>query len=80
LTDSVYEAEPSDSSPSGKKGRMAVMEVLEMDKEFEELILKDPTEISISKLARSKGMITMREDALLKSMRGEIPFEEVNTL
>jgi type II secretory ATPase GspE/PulE/Tfp pilus assembly ATPase PilB-like protein len=80
LTDSVYEAEPSDSSPSGKKGRMAVMEVLEMDKEFEELILKDPTEISIGKLARSKGMITMREDALLKSMRGEIPFEEVNTL
>lgn len=80
LTDVVYEAKPSDSSPSGKKGRIAVMEVLEMDKELEEMILKDPTEISIKKLAREKGMISMKEDALIKSMKGEIPFEEVNTL
>ncbi len=80
IKDTVYEAKPTDTSPSGKKGRAAVMEVLEMDRELEEMILKDPTEISIKKMARSKGMITMKEDALLKSMNGEIPFEEVNTL
>jgi len=30
--------------------------------------------------ARSGGMLTMREDAILKALTGEIPFEEINTL
>jgi type II secretory ATPase GspE/PulE/Tfp pilus assembly ATPase PilB-like protein len=30
--------------------------------------------------ARAKGMFTMREDAIMKALAGEIPFEEVNTL
>lgn len=80
FTDSVYEATPTSGCPNGTRGRLAVLEVLEMDKELESVVLKNPTEIEITKLARQKGMLSMKEDAILKAMHKEIPFEEVNTL
>ena len=80
LTDTVYSVLPTSDCPTGMRGRMAVLEVLEMDKEIEELILKNATEVAITKLVRSKGMLTMKEDAIIKAMHREIPFEEVNTL
>ncbi|MEK7614228.1 MAG: GspE/PulE family protein [Patescibacteria group bacterium] len=76
----IYEAEPSSDCPSGTRGRQAVFEVLIMDKDIENLILKNASELEISKLVRGKGMLTMKEDALLKCIRGEVPFAEVNTL
>jgi len=74
----VYQAEPSDDSPTGLRGRIAVYEVIEMDKELEKIILATPTELEITKYVRSKGMLTMREDAMLKAFEGIIPIEEVN--
>lgn len=76
----VYEISPTSDCPNGVRGRRAVMEVLEMDKDIEAVILKNPTELEITRIARSKGMITMKEDAILKAMKREIPFEEVGTL
>jgi len=75
----LYEIAPGPNCPSGVKGRVAVMEVLEVDKGMEQIILKTPTEQEISKYARSKGMLTMKEDALLKAFDRIIPFEEFNT-
>ena len=80
FSNEVYETESTSDCPNGVRGRRAVMEVLEMDKEIEATILKNPTELEITKIARRKGMLTMKEDAILKAMRREIPFEEVNTL
>jgi len=62
------------------RGRVAVMEVLEMDKQMEQIILKNPTEQEIWKYARSKGMLTMKDDAILKVFQRVIPFEEYNSL
>ncbi len=76
----IYEAVPSSECPSGTRGRVAVFEMFKIDKEMEALILKSPGETDIYKLARSKGMISMREDALLKSVKGEVPFQEVYNL
>ncbi|MCL5795115.1 MAG: GspE/PulE family protein [Patescibacteria group bacterium] len=76
----VYEIAPAPNCPSGIKGRVAVMEVLEMDKEMEQIILKNPTEQEIWKHARSKGMLTMKEDAMIKAFNRVIPFEEFNML
>ncbi|MES3005224.1 MAG: GspE/PulE family protein [Patescibacteria group bacterium] len=78
--DTVYKSVPTAECPSGTRGRMAVIEVLEMDKDLEEVILKSPTEIEIVKIARAKGMLTMKEDAIIKSMHKLIPFQEVNML
>ncbi len=76
----VYEIAPGPNCPSGVKGRVAVMEVLEMDDELRQIILKNPTEQEIWKSARAKGMLTMKDDALLKVFERVIPFEEYNSL
>ncbi|OHA97550.1 MAG: hypothetical protein A3E02_01230 [Candidatus Zambryskibacteria bacterium RIFCSPHIGHO2_12_FULL_38_34] len=75
----IYKISPAPNCPSGIQGRVAIMEVLEMDKEMEQIILKNPTEQEIWKYARSKGMLTMRDDALIKVFNKTIPFEEYNT-
>lgn len=73
----IYEAIPSPECPSGLQGRMPVFEMFEVDKEMQSIILKNPIEEDIYKLARSRGMITMREDAIIKSLRGDIPHQEI---
>lgn len=76
----VYEVAPTKDCPSGVSGRTAVMEVIEMDKDLESVILNNPVEDELYKVARAKGMITMKEDAILKAFNRIIPFEEINTL
>jgi type IV pilus assembly protein PilB len=75
-----YGMEPTSDYPSGTTGRIAVVEALEMDKNIESVILTNPTEPAIWKVARAKGMLTMKEDAILKCFEKIVPFEEVNTL
>lgn len=75
-----FRASPSPMCPNGTRGRMAVMEVLEMDKDIETILLKNATEVEISKIARSKGMLSMKEDAIIKASHRQIPFEEILSL
>ncbi len=77
---SVFEARPSATCPNGVRGRMAVAEVVEKDKELERLILTNAGETELFKYCRGKGMLTMREDAMLKAFQGDIPWGEVNKL
>ena len=78
--DTLYEAKPTKECPDGTRGRMAVFEVLEMNKDIEKVILTNPVESEIYKIARQNGMLTMKEDAIIKSSKKLIPFKEVNTL
>lgn len=78
--DSIYEKGSTPECPEGISGRIAVMETLPMTKELKSLSLKNPTEQEIYKVAREQGMLTMKEDAIIKSMKGLVPFEEVNNL
>lgn len=80
FADTVYEAAPTPDCPKGTRGRAAVVEVFKMDKDIENAILTTPTELEISKLLRRKGMLSMKEDAIIKAFKKEIPFEEVNKL
>jgi type IV pilus assembly protein PilB len=77
LKKEMYETVPSGECPSGTRGRIAVFEMFKVDKEMQAVILKNPTNEAIYKSARSKGMLMMREDAMLKSLDGIIPFTEV---
>ncbi len=79
-SDTVYMIDPTPEAPKGTKGRMAVFEVFKMDKEIEAVLLKSPTELEISKILRKKGMLTMREDGILKAYKGLVPFEEITRL
>ena len=69
--------EVTDDNPTGTKGRMAVMELLPMGKDIEKLILSGAGETEIYKIARAKGMLSMKEDAIIKAFEKLIPFEEV---
>ena len=66
--------------PNGVRGRTAVFEIFRMNKNIEQVVLKEPVEEKIYAAARASGMLTMREDAIVKALTGEIPFEEINTL
>lgn len=76
----IYEAKSTPDCPNGTRGRLGVFEILRMDKELEHVVLTNPVEEKVYAAARAKGMFTMREDAIMKALAGEIPFEEVNTL
>ena len=76
----VLNASPTPDAPKGVRGRMAVFEMVEMNKEIEKTILTNPTENALWPIARKQGMLTMKEDAIIKSFQKKIPFEEVNKL
>src|SRR6185369_4024664 len=80
FTDTVYKASPTADCPNGTRGRIALLEVMDIDKDIENVILRSPTEEDVKKVARAKGMITMKEDAIIKAMHGIISFEEMNMI
>lgn len=77
VSDKMYEFKPSSECPSMTRGRIAIFEMFENDKDVQQLILKNPVEQEIYKLVRSKGMLTLKEDALLKSLKGEVLMQDV---
>ncbi|HEY4503427.1 MAG TPA: GspE/PulE family protein [Candidatus Paceibacterota bacterium] len=77
VKDEMYETIPSSECPSGTRGRIAVFEMFKIDKELQSVILKNPVNDAIYQVARKKGMLMMREDAMLKSINGIIPYTEV---
>lgn len=80
IPDNVYRIKSSATCPGGTRGRMAVFEMLEMNPELEKMILKTPSDTELYKHARDRGMLTMRDDAILKAFQGMIPFEEINSV
>lgn len=80
IPDTVYEAVRTPTCPTGMRGRQAVFEVLEMSGELERAVLKNPVESKLWSIARSQGMMTMREDAMLKAFDKKVPFSEINNL
>jgi type IV pilus assembly protein PilB len=77
IGEEMYETVPSADCPSGTRGRIAVFEMFKVDHEMQGVILKNPVNSEIYKVARKKGMLSMKEDAMLKSIEGVIPFTEV---
>ena len=80
LSATTFETIPSPECPSGTRGRMAVYEMFPVDRDMQSLILKSPSEQAIYNLVRSKGMLTMKESAMLKAVHGDVPFAEVYNL
>jgi len=73
----MYEAVSSPECASGLRGRMAIFEMFSIDKQLQQIILNKPQEQEIYKVVRSRGMLSIREDAIVKSLQGHIPMQEV---
>lgn len=77
IKDEMYDTVPVPECPSGTRGRIAIFEMFKIGKEMQSVILKNPVESEIYKVARADGMLVMREDAILKALNGIIPYKEV---
>ncbi len=62
---------------TGYQGRASVMEVLPITPRVRDLIVEGARESHIRNVAREEGMRSMRQDAVVKAMRGLTTFEEV---
>ena len=62
---------------TGYKGRLGIFEIFFLDEEIKSVILKSPSLFDLKKLADKKGMITMKQEGLLKVLRGLTTIEEV---
>ncbi len=72
---------PTPECPKGIKGRVAVFEMYEMDRKLESIILTKPTENEIyDYIRKEKGMLTMKEDGIIKALQKLVPFEEIGNL
>ncbi|MBU1445784.1 GspE/PulE family protein [Patescibacteria group bacterium] len=64
-------------SHTGYSGRILIIEMITLDYEIRDMILKEQSSNSILLAARRKGLITMREDGILKVLQGITTIEEV---
>lgn len=70
-------SECDECSGTGYKGRTGVFEIIQITEEMERLILQDPTEYDLEKMARAQNQLTMRQDGLLKILRGVTDLPEL---
>jgi type IV pilus assembly protein PilB len=74
----IYQAKGCDKCDStGYKGRIGLFEVLSMNDQLADLVLKNPLESVIFKEAQKQGMLTMEQEGILKILAGETTVEEV---
>ncbi|MCX6765143.1 MAG: GspE/PulE family protein, partial [Candidatus Nealsonbacteria bacterium] len=61
----------------GYSGRIGIFEILEMTSELAQVITKSASEAAITEEAKKQGMITMKQDGVLKAIEGMTSLEEV---
>lgn len=74
----IYVAKGCDKcSQTGYLGRLVIAEIIKVDAEMKELILKKASTNKILELARKKGLVTMQEDGFIKVAEGHTTIEEI---
>ena len=66
-----------DCNRTGYRGRIGIYETFLVDDEMERFILTSPSIIDMEELAVKKGMISMRQDGLMKVLEGITTIEEI---
>ncbi|MCX6737817.1 MAG: GspE/PulE family protein [Candidatus Parcubacteria bacterium] len=62
---------------SGYAGRVGIFEILEMTKALGDIVISEPSEKKLLVEAHNQGMISMRQDGILKVLNGTTSIEEV---
>lgn len=74
----IYHAPGCDECRNrGYSGRMAIFEVFEMTRRLSDLVSDQINERKILEEARSQGMLTLRQDGMLKALQGLVSMEDV---
>jgi type II secretory ATPase GspE/PulE/Tfp pilus assembly ATPase PilB-like protein len=78
---SVYRAgnDPNCKTCKGKgtTGRVAIFEIFKMTRELSDVVSKGFTEGALIDETKRQGMVTLRQDGILKALSGEVILEEV---
>lgn len=61
----------------GTKGRIGIHEALVMTPELKEIVVRSPDESQIKEEARRQGMLSLKQDGIIKVLQGIISFEEL---
>ena len=64
-------------SGSGYKGRLGVFEILVMSRPVGEKVLEQAPDNILEKQAKEQGMITLKQDGLIKALKGLTTLEEI---
>ncbi len=76
----IYEAVGCDKcNNTGYKGQMGIFEAIYNDEAIEKIIPENPSEREIKKIAAHQGTLNMREDGLIKVLKGITSLEEVGS-
>ncbi len=65
---------------TGFKGRIGIFEAIKTDETIEKIIPENPSEREIKKVARAQGILSMRQDGVVKMINGITSFEEVQSV
>lgn len=61
----------------GTKGRIAIYEMFGMTSEVEQIINQGINEVKLKDEAKKQGMVTMKQDGIIKVLQGVVSIEEV---
>ncbi|MFH0820982.1 MAG: GspE/PulE family protein [Candidatus Peregrinibacteria bacterium] len=76
-TPQLYRGKGCERCTGGYKGRLGIFEILEMERGVAELVLKNATDDALMDAAKKSGMLTLKQDGLIKALKGFTSFEEV---
>lgn len=65
---------------TGYNGRIGIFEAIRTDEVIEKIIPENPSEREIKKIASAQGILSMRQDGLVKMLNGITSFEEVQSV
>lgn len=65
---------------TGYKGRMGIFEAIRTDENIEKIMPMNPSEREIKRVARTQGILSMRQDGVVKILNGITSIEEVQSV
>jgi type II secretory ATPase GspE/PulE/Tfp pilus assembly ATPase PilB-like protein len=65
---------------TGFKGRIGVFEAIKTDESIEKIIPENPSEREIKKIARAQGILSMRQDGIIKALTGITSIDEIQSV
>ena len=69
--------ESTSTCPNGTRGRIGVYEMFEATSDIKRAVLDEMDEQTLYQLARKNGMLTLKDQTIIKAVKKIIPYEEV---
>ena len=65
---------------TGYKGRLGIFEAIKTDEAVEKIMPENPSERELKKVAKTQGILSMRQDGIVKILNGVTSIEEVQSV